>query len=957
MFKRVGATILTIVMLLSMASVVSSAETAPMSLAVEVVDSAGNPLSTIAPGDEVNAIVKIKNPVALSGMAVGGSYDADLFVPNGEPEVYNVDTDGSVLMGQIDRSENDILAAWVADANVTATDGATLISVPLVVKEEAVLGAADITFYFLTEEMLIEKDGGTAALPAEEYSAAHVPASVTIAKATSLEVVVPANAKVGRTTKVKVNVKDYAGNWSAMTILGSYDTNKLELQEVTPILGNNGPNQEPAVEKEPGKVAVTWFDDEVLNKGTEFTALELTFLVKEEGTATVEFSFDPEGIKDANGEKVSADAFIAEKASDTVTLEPADPVVPNQTTLDVSVSADRAKIGEQVTFTVNVQDYLDNWLAMAIFAKYDQSKLKYIGTTSSITGFNQFEVNPETDEPGTVKGAWINDAPVVLGKNFKAMEMVFEVIAEGDTAVSFEFKPGGIITTDPSGNEIHAPEESYSKEPVSKPISLISVPFVEIAGDSTANLNEEYTVELKLKGYNNNWSSFGVELTYDSTKFTIIDDVADIVANAFGGNAPVVDSSVDGKIRLIWSGSANIDAEIETTILRVTFKAIGTGDNVDFDVNLFDVKTFDGNENVDVDEDEYKPTDESHNVTIEGKSVPYLSLAVEPDNAFDEGTDGVLKLYLNDYHGDWSTIPVVLNFDSNLIRIKEGDIVCNPLGEVDGVVAVRGADGKIVFTWMSVSNIEVSGSKIELASIPFRAYRNGEAIFGGEFVADSIKTSNGQGSFNKVDSDTYVLKAENQTVNIEDKYSNTDPVFLSIGTASVATKNKKQPLTLSINNLSSRVQALSVKLFYDKNEVSISKEDIDAFENSANGVVGEATVNQEEGYVHLTVIAPESISDEETLTLLNLLYTPKVVGKIDFYAEIELLGDTDENPMDPLWDYLVRSETVEVEVESSPSLSATANNKNVKIGDTVFVTVSVNDYKNLWSAMTNLPII
>ena len=62
-------------MLLSMASVFASALVEPMGLTVELVDGSGNPLSSAAPGDAVNAIVKVENPVALSGMAVVGEYD------------------------------------------------------------------------------------------------------------------------------------------------------------------------------------------------------------------------------------------------------------------------------------------------------------------------------------------------------------------------------------------------------------------------------------------------------------------------------------------------------------------------------------------------------------------------------------------------------------------------------------------------------------------------------------------------------------------------------------------------------------------------------------------------------------------------------------------------------------------------------------------------------------------
>lgn len=1243
MFKRVGATILTIVMLLSMASVFASAQSAPMSLTVELVNGENKPVSTVAPGDAVKAIVKIKNPVAISGMAVVGSYDADLFAPDGEPEVQSYTIGETKLKGMAEESaEGYILAAWVADENVTPEDGATLITVPLTVKEGATLGDADIAFSFKADEMYVKAEGAPASLPNAYYSAESAKETVTIAN-TYLEVVAPAETKVdktitvtvkvkgyeknwaamtivgsynddvleldkdatvfgnfknsavadepvflakngtiaatwinenvvdnvdaefdaltltfkvkalgdadlsfsfkedgiagannasitegfskapatkpiainppvalevevkapeevseGDTITVKVNVKNYTDAWSTMTIKGTYDADKLELKTVDPIdFSNGGITEHPVVVKDAGKLAVTWINDGAVDMNDEFTALTLTFEAKGEGVADLSFFFDPDGIKDGDGKAVSTqdfeadrkeetieivssdprthlsvkvdedsakvgqtvtvevdvknykdnwaamtimgtydaqkfvlkditpvdftdggitedpikvidngglavtwinddavvkgprftalkltfevlsqgddstgefefffkpdgirdadgkefsdDSFAPEKESDTVTLLPRD-AEDTETTLDVSVSSDRAMIGDKITFTVNVQDYLNNWLGMAISANYEQAKLKYIGTTKPVAGFATFNA-PSADETGTINVTWKNDDLVALGKNFEAMEMVFEVVGEGDTEVSFEFKPDGIITKDPgTGNEIPAPEGSYSKDSVSKTIRLFTVPFLKIDGDSAVNVDEEYTVELSLKDYNDQWSSFGAELIYDTTKFAI-EDAAKVIANAFGGNAPVVDTSVPGKILLTWNESANIDADKVNTILRVTFKAIATGDNVEFNANLVDVKTFDGNANVAVDAGEYTAAAEALSVNILEIKVPYLTLAVEPGNALEERADGVLKLYLNDYTGNWNVIPAVLYFDSDLIRIKEGDIVCNPLGGVEGNVVLRSADDKIVFTWMSTNNIAADSDKIELATIPFKTYQEGKVTFGAEFVADSIKTSNGQGGFDAVDSSTFVPKAEDQTVTIEDTYPNTDPMFLSVDTDGEATKNKKQALTLTINNFNSGVQALSVKLFYDKNKVSISEEDIDPFEDSANNVTGVATINEEEGYIHLTVIAPESISAEETLNLLNLSYTPKVEGQIAFYAEVDVMADSNEKPMDPIWGYEERSETVNVNVKAAPWMSATANKTDVKIGNTVTVTVFVNDYQNAWNAM------
>ena len=1394
MFKRIGATIVTIVMLLSMASVFSSALNSPMELQVELVDGEGNPLTTATRGDAVNAIVTIHHPVALSAMAVAGTYSTDLFAPDGDPEIYGLTVGESELaVEDADINNGKILAGWAATSDVELPEGATLMVVPLTVKADADLGDAAISFNFVESEMYTAGVGGAPApLDASSYSAVPVVAPITIDTATptylevnapetaavgdeitvevwvkdyaknwstlsirgsyntdvlelveegtvkgefkdsevvedsifedqngtitavwvnenvvdnvdtdfkaltlkfnvkaqgdtdlsfsfiedgiygeneqdqitvgfskvpvekeiaistsatpvGLDVVAPSTATVGGEMTVTVRVKDYADAWSTMTIKGSYDKDKLELIKVEPIdfkdtisgteavvedstagvLGvtwlnieavdmdpeftaltltfevkaegdanlsfsfvpdgildadgkfvpavdfdsaektatvaiapsvqgamlnvsvvedsvkigqtvtvkvdvadykdnwavmtivgsydaekfelqekklitfrDNGITEEPVFVNENGKIAVTWLnDDAVVMEDDPFTALELTFKVKtgENTDGKFEFSFLPEGVLDADGNEVPAETYAADtKVSDTVSLLP----VGTKTSLEVSVdedaayvgktvtvrvnvkdyanlwsgmtiqghydpaklavktitpinfqdevlapeikdengeikvcwanadviesenpnfealvivfdvldegeaefdfsfvsggivdgngdhapadwydstevtdtvvlerdnskahlvaavSQDRAKIGEQITYTVDVADYKDNWLAMAIDAIYDPAQLKLIGVTSPIENeFYGFVV--EEKEPGTVKVAWMNDEPVVLGSTFKAMELVFEVISKGDAQVSFAFPEGGIIVKDPAtGNEVYAPEGSFEEASALPPIVELFIPtFLEIVGDSVAKEGEEYTVELKLKEYKDMWSSFGVELTYDPSVFAI-EDEANVVAYPFGLTLPTKELG-NGTIRVVFpEGAGNIAAGEESLLLSVKFKAIGHKDDVKFNAELFEVKTFDGNAHVGFDSNEYTATAEELSVDVNKIKFPKLSMVLEKGNTMDEGEDGVLHLYLNEYNSEWCTVPVVLEFDKDLIRIKESDIVCNPLGEVDGQVLLRAEEGKVVFTWFDRTNIQDDRNQILLASIPFRAYREGEVTFSAEFVANSVVTPNQNGGFDVIDPLTYVLKAEDQKVTIADQYANADPMFVSIGTADEALKNKKEAMAVTINNLNNRVQALSVKLYYDKNEVTIDQKDIDAWQSENDDLVAIAVLNEDEGYVHIIMVAADHISDESALTLMNLYYTPKVEGITSFYAVIDQAIAIGEEPMVSVWDYEEVSETVDVNVKAQPCLAATADKTDAKIGDTVTLTVSVKDYLNLWSNMT-----
>ncbi len=880
-------------------------------------------------------------------MTIMGTYDAKKFELIEEESKFAAFSDGGIAGEPVIADENGKIAVnWLNDDTVVMADD-TFTAMELTFK---VLSGENTTekfeFSFIPDGVLDENGDK---VPTETYAAdAKVSDTVELLYndvTTSLEVKVDEDsAYVGKTVTVRVNVKDYANLWSAMTIQGTYDPAKLAVKTITP---KNFQDEviEPEIKNENGEIKVCWAHaDAIVTENPNFEALVIVFDVLAEGEASFNFSFVPDGILDANGEYAPESWYDATEVSDTVILE----IDNSKAHLGATVSKDRVKVGEQITYTVNVSEYQDNWLGMSIFANYDQTKLKFIEATSSVDGFAYFEAD-ET-KPGTIQAAWMNDEAVALGRNFEAMTLVFEVLDEGDPNVSFAFPENGIIVEDPATDGgMYAPEGSYSEAPVSAPVVLFAPTFLEIVGESKAQEGEEYTVELKLKDYSDLWSSFSAELSYDASVFTI----EEVVPKAFGGITPTVDTSVDGKISLVFpAGAANIDAEKDNTLLSITFKTNGFKDDVQFDAALTEVKTFDGNANVDVDPYEYVADAEALIVDAKKIRFPHLTMVLEKGNAMDEGDDSVLHLYLNEYSSEWCTVPVVLEFDKERIRIKESDIVCNPLGGEDAQVLLRSGDGKIVFTWISLENIQDDREQILLASIPFKAYQDGEAKFGAGFVTDSVKTPDSNGGFTVVDTQTYAPKAEDQIITIANQYENMDPMFLSIGTADAAIKNRKEALTLTVNNLNNRVQALSVKLYYDKSEVTIDQEDIDEWQSDRDDVTGVVFLNEDEGYVHFILVSTDYISTETALTLMNLYYSPKVEGEISFYAEIDQAIAFDEEPMVSVWDYEERSETVVVNVKAQPHLIATADKTDAKIGDTVTVTVSVKDYLNAWSGMT-----
>ncbi|MBR2013675.1 MAG: S-layer homology domain-containing protein [Clostridia bacterium] len=757
-------------------------------------------------------------------------------------------------------------------------------------------------------------------------------------------------AKVGEDIHVYVNVHDYTSLWSAMTIAGRYDVSKVRVKEIIPkeFCGEieQAEGIEPVIDDKNGEIKVCWANTDAVVKDETFEALEIVFTVLREGDAEFAFAFMEDGVLDANGDKAPANWYDTTEKTDSIVIEN------SRTDLNVLASTERAEVGETVTYTVGLQGYQDQWLAMAIAAKYDHTKLKLLNATSLIDSFEHFEAAPSPDENGVLNAAWVDSEPVALGGNPQVLELTFEVIGKGDTEVSFEFVPKGIIVDDPEAGAVYAPAESYAADAVEKPIALFVATSLEIVGADKVTENEEYTVQLVLKDYNNAWSSFGAELVYDLNAF-VVEDSAKIVANAFGGVDPTVDVTTPGMIRLDWSNAGNMTAGEETVVLTVTFRALSPLEDVQFNANLLDVKTFDGNANVDVDANEYEAFAQPLIVDVVKTRVPHLSVVVENGTAMDEGDDGVLKLYLHEYTSEWSNIPVILNFSSDLIRIKEGDIVCNPLGDAEGQVVLRADEGKIVFNWIALQNIEADGDPIELASIPFRAFKEGEARFDAEFVAHSLLTCNSQGGYDVVGSDTYVAESEEKKVTINDRYPNMDPMFMTVTTVDQAIKNKKESLTLTLDNFNPRMQALSVKLFYDKDKVTITKEDIQEMLGDNENIVGGYVLNKAEGYIHFTwIFSDVNLVNATNVTLANLRYTPISDGQISFYAVFDQVVDNELETMVSVFDYVERSETEIVNVKANPSVSATADKTEVNIGDTVTLTVSVNDYLNLWSNMT-----
>ncbi len=740
---------------------------------------------------------------------------------------------------------------------------------------------------------------------------------------------------VGHQAHVYVYVNNYTNIWSGMTIQGTYDKDLVSVNKILPKNFGGDANDWIVNTAPDGQISVSWNNaDGAVEREANFEALEIIFdVVKKGADSKADFTFSLAEVKDDNGESAPASWYDSNPAPASTSLK--------NTKLKVKASIDRAKVGSQVTYKLSLEGYQDNWMTMTFEVDYDPNVLAFHDATPSVSGI---KLVTDTSIEGTVQAVLIHPKAMKLGLNPDVLELTFDVIGEdkGSTDVSFRFKEDGVIAVYPDNTIDIALEESLENVDVETTLDLFVASSLEIQGEKTVAKGDEYTVKLNLKDYKSNWSSFGVELEYDATAFEI-EDPAKIVAPSFDGVDPSVDyTTTPGTIRLNWNSNAgNINADEESTVLTVTFKAKERKENAVFNAKL----------SVDnVDPYEYEANAAPLEVQIKQ---PYLSLEVVP--SMNEGETEELKIYLHEYTNKWNSIPVVLTFDPDLIRINEDKIVCNKLGNVNGVKVLRDDVGMVVLTWVDIKNITAEGDKIELATIPFKGHRDGDAKFGAYFEANSLYTCNPQGGYDEVQADTYTADAKSQTVTIVNQYENMDvPMSLTVETVTETIKGKKETLALRLNNFNPRVRALSVKLFYDKDKVTITREDIQEMLVDGREIAGVYILNEDEGFVHFTwVSSGEIMANESNPTIATLCYTPEELGSVSFHAEFVQVIDNNKKAMDAEWDYVVRGESVTVNVNEIPSLSTAINKTDVvNIGDEVIVTVSVKDYLDRWSGMT-----
>ncbi|MBQ7035024.1 MAG: hypothetical protein IJN34_04750, partial [Clostridia bacterium] len=565
MFKRVGAIVVTVAMLLSMACTFSLASAADnMALEVLVEDN----VQAVKPGDKVTIEVNVVNQTAaLCGITVLGKYDTAKWDIEAA-DISAIDLSPLTYVPVLDKSaeaEANINAVWLGAEEILPAEEYNILRLTFTAKEEAELGDSTFSFWFKEDGMVNVANNFTA------FSTEAVTADVAVEnveKVTLSASVVgdPAYVKAGETVTVQVKVNNYASDWAAMTIEGSYDKNLVALapEGVQAIaMGANA----PVVVLDDGKVAVSWINAENMAGDAEFVALTLTFTALQDisGNAIFNFSFKDGGVISIGADNsyftlVPGTNYVKDAPALNVEIKDVIPMAPT-----VTAQADTVKQGETVEFIVSTAYYPGNLWGIAIEGTFDASKFTAEVVPVEVEGVTATPIVDNAN--GTYAVAFISADVIAYAPGIHVKLTAKDDAALGDAALTAKFKADGMIGVDYAP----APAETYVATPVQDVVEIQSgfvlmAPAFNMGADSVKQ-GETVDFGISAENYLGNLWAITYEGTFDATKFEA--EIAAVTADGVTG-IPVVDNA-NGTYAIVFI-SANAIAEAPSFILKLTAK-------------------------------------------------------------------------------------------------------------------------------------------------------------------------------------------------------------------------------------------------------------------------------------------------------------------------------------------------------------------------------------------------
>ncbi len=694
MFKRVGAIVVTIAMLLSMACTFSLASAADnMALEVLVEDN----VQAVNPGDKVTIEVNVVNQTAaLCGITVLGKFDTTKWDIE-EADISAVDLSPLTFVPVLDKSaeaEANISAVWMGWPEILPAQEYNILRLTFTAKEEADLGDSTFSFWFKEDGMVNAADNFTG------FSTETVTASVAVADVVPVTLAAsvvgdPAFIKAGDNVTVQVSVKNYAGNWAGMTIEGSYDKNLVSLsaEGVNAIgLGANA----PVLVLDDGRVAVTWMNAENMAGEAEFVALTLTFTALEDisGNAIFNFSFKDGGVISigANGSYnalVAGSAYVKDAPALNVEIKDVVPMFPT-----VTAQADAVKQGETVNFIVSAGDYAGNLWGISFEGTFDAAKFTAAIEPVAADGVTATPVVDNVN--GTYAVVFISTDVIANAPGFIVKLTAKDDAALGDAALTAKFKADGMVGV----GYAPAPAEEYVSTPAEDVVEIQRgfVPMAAVFASGADFVKQGEVVEFGAyaENYLGNLWAITYEGTFDAAKFE-----AEIVANPAAGVTviPVVDNT-NGTYAVVFI-SANAIAASPSFTLKLTAKTDAVLGDANVTVGL-KADGMIGENYVAMPQEEFSADKDELTVEVKSGFQPVAPTINASAESVKQGETVDVTVGTENYLGNLWAITYEGTFDAAKF---EAEIVANPAVGVTAIPVVDNANGTYAVAFISANAI------------------------------------------------------------------------------------------------------------------------------------------------------------------------------------------------------------------------------------------------------------
>ncbi len=472
-------------------------------LTICLVDAEGNEISggNIEQGKELYAIVTLKDYYdPWSAMTLSLNYDSSLFTyvetegedldafvsdANGRMTVIPAETEDpekplSICFMSSDlsnrplkdgKSSEDVLklkfvASSVFDNDKSASIGTSFVEDGNLKTDET----GGVTVLTPTEDFKTEdEENGTAPITIESIQRPNLTLEVVDSNGDSLDVDLN-NMKVekGDSFTVRVKINNFEQKWSMMSLFAQFDEDVFEIGTVKK--GVFGDYMVPVLMS--NTLGVTLLNTSGADTGlsgdaTEGIILEIPLTVKADATFSggidpFQVFFDTEG-NYSGGEKVSPDYYNSKQGdpAEIIMKAQGQPQVKMTHAAVGEANLDNLVAGDQVQFTVSVDNFISKWSAMTLQVKFNSDVFELVD--GSVTDLKPFDTTADPNGGystflpsaggGYLLACWFNgvDLPMKNGESQEVMTFTLQV-KDGYTVAANDLTQTISVKFDEKGN-------------------------------------------------------------------------------------------------------------------------------------------------------------------------------------------------------------------------------------------------------------------------------------------------------------------------------------------------------------------------------------------------------------------------------------------------------------------------------------------------------------------------